>query len=211
MSRVELPCPGCGAKTAFESSISLLAVCEYCRSLMMRSDLNVQDLGKVAELVRDGSPVQLGTRGVYGGRAFAVLGRLQLRYAQGLWNEWFLNFEDATGGWLGEAQGLYAVSYWVKPERPVPARGSLTLGQGLELGGTKYVVRDLRSARYESAQGQLPFQAPLGAEFQYADLAGQGTEFATIDYSEAEPLVFAGHYAKFDELHFENLRAFEGW
>ena len=35
--------------------------------------------------------------------------------------------------------------------------------------------------------------------------------FATIDYSETPPLVFIGEYMEFDDLHFSNLRQFDGW
>jgi hypothetical protein len=52
------------------------------------------------------------------------------------------------------------------------------------------------------------------------DLIGEKNAFATIDYSESTdgsdgkeplPLVFIGEYMEFDDLHFSNLRQFDGW
>ena len=64
----------CGAPVRFKSSVALLAVCASCRSQLVRKDLDIESLGKVAELVSDGSVVQLGTegrwRGLVGTRRF---------------------------------------------------------------------------------------------------------------------------------------------
>jgi hypothetical protein len=45
----------------------------------------------------------------------------------------------------------------------------------------------------------------------FADLRTTGGDFATIDYSEDPPLLFMGRAVDFDDLHFKNLRTFEGW
>src|SRR6266702_4317560 len=58
-------CPSCGASVDFKSAASILAVCEYCRSTLVRQDINVENIGKMAELKLDGSPLQLGAQGTY--------------------------------------------------------------------------------------------------------------------------------------------------
>lgn len=211
MSRLEFTCPSCGAKVAFESSISATAVCGYCRSLCMRDDQGVKDLGKVGQLLPDASPIQVGTKGRYGEERFEVLGRLQLKYDQGVWNEWFLGFDGAREGWLGEAQGLYAVNFLVESKSKLPDYDALSIGQEVALDTGQYEVRDKRAASYASAEGQLPFSAPIKTEFPSVDLAGEDSQFATIDYSEDKPLLFAGRYLPFESFAFENLRSFEGW
>ena len=45
----------------------------------------------------------------------------------------------------------------------------------------------------------------------FADLRTSTGEFATIDYSEDPPLLFMGRPVEFDDLHFKNVRLFEGW
>ena len=40
-----------------------------------------------------------------GTRGFTLVGRLQLDYGQGPWNEWYAAFDDGDWGWVAEAQG----------------------------------------------------------------------------------------------------------
>ena len=87
-------CPSCGAPVRFQSAASILAVCEYCKSTLVRHDLNLEDVGKMAQLQTDGSPLQLRVEGKYRGVHFGVVGRIQLRFEHGLWNEWHLLFDD---------------------------------------------------------------------------------------------------------------------
>ncbi|MBI5200636.1 MAG: DUF4178 domain-containing protein [Elusimicrobia bacterium] len=205
----ELNCPSCGAKVPFQSKVSLVAVCPHCRSQVLRDELELEDLGKVADLHEDGSVVQLGARGSYKGTAFSVIGRLQMRFPDGFWNEWHLSLADGRQGWLGEAAGTYAVSFPVDA-KAVPAFDKLRVGATVNLDAA-YEVSDLRHAAYVSAEGELPFQAPLGEEAPLADLRGAGTKFATIDYSEDAPIVFTGEYVPFPQLKLDGLKAVEGW
>jgi len=101
----EVHCPSCGAPVVFQSAASVLAVCEYCGSTLVRHDLDLENVGKMAQLQADGSPLQLRAEGRYRGDSFTVVGRIQLRFEKGLWNEWHLLFNDqrlmtsAAGGW----------------------------------------------------------------------------------------------------------------
>ena len=207
---IERKCPSCGAPVVFRSSICLLSVCAHCRSLVRRKDLDLEALGQVAQLQADGTPIQLGARGIYKNDAFEVVGRVQLRTSAGFWNEWTLAFSNGNGGWLGEAQGTYAVSFRV-PEAAAPSRASLKLGSKLDIAGRTYVVRERVEAEYLSAEGELPFKPPLGEKAPSIDLISPDGFFATLDYSETPAVVFAGEYEEFEELHLTGLRAFEGW
>jgi hypothetical protein len=205
----ERKCPSCGAMVPFRTSIMLLAVCPYCRSLVQRKDLAVETLGEVAQLQPDGTPLQLGARGLYKTDPFEVVGRVQLKTPRGFWNEWALSFADGRAGWLGESQGNYAVTFASKAKPPAP--GGLKVGAKVELDGTTYRVRELVEALYAAAEGELPYRPPLGRKVASWDLYAPGGFFATIDASEDPPLVFTGEYEEFDELHFSGLRTFEGW
>jgi hypothetical protein len=204
-------CPSCGAAVAFRSSISLFTVCPFCRSLVQRKDLNLEDLGKVAQLQADGTPLQVGVRGAYRGAAFELVGRVQMRMPVGFWNEWAMVFADGRQGWLGEAQGVYAVSFRV--DANVSPFSVYKLGDKADIAGTTYRVRERVKAKYSSAEGELPYKPPLGldATVPSLDLAAPGGLFATIDYSEEPPVVFAGEYQDYDALAFTGVRTFEGW
>jgi hypothetical protein len=206
---IERKCPACGAMVPFRTSINLLAVCPFCRSLVQRKDLDLEKLGESAQLQPDGSPVVLGARGAYRGASFEVVGRMQLRTPRGFWNEWSLMFADGRHGWLGEAQGTYAVSF--KTEHAVPALADLKVGAEVRIKDRAYEVREIIDAEYLAAEGELPFKPPLGETAPSADLIGEDGSFATLDYSDDPPSVFAGEYQGFDALAFTGLKAIEGW
>ncbi len=206
---IERKCPSCGAMVPFRTSIMLLAVCPFCRSLVLRKDLDIEKLGESAQLQPDGTPIQVGASGVYRGASFQIVGRVQLKTPYGFWNEWSLLFNDGRQGWLGEAQGTYAVSF--KLDAAAPARDKLAIGQELSLGKMIYEVREIVTADYLAAEGELPFRPPLGESAPSADLIAEDGFFATIDYSEEPPVVFAGEYQNFDALKLTGLKVIEGW
>ncbi len=206
---IERKCPSCGANVPFRSSIALFAVCPYCRAMSQRKDLDLEKLGVSAQLQPDGSVIQVGARGEFKGDPFDVVGRVQLKTPAGFWNEWFLIFADQRQGWLGEAQGTYAVSF--KIDHDAPRIADLHVGSKVLLAQREYEVRDIVEAAYLAAEGELPFRPPLGASAPSADLISEGRWFATLDYSEEPPVVFTGQYQDFDALKLSGLKTVEGW
>ncbi len=74
MTALQANCPACGADVTFKSGSSVVVVCEYCKSVVARTDRALEDLGKVAEIVESGSPLDVGLAGVYRGIAFELTG-----------------------------------------------------------------------------------------------------------------------------------------
>lgn len=198
-------CPSCGAPVGFRATASLYAVCEFCRSTLLRHGDEVDNLGRMAELLDDASPLQLGSEGRFRGVHFAVIGRIQLQHEAGLWNEWHILFDDGRNGWLSEAGGEYVVSALVPVAEEIPAFAALEPEMLVTLGGHRFAVTDLETARCIAGAGELPFKVESGYDVNTADLRGNG-RFVTIDYSETPPLVFVGYPAQFAELSLSNLR-----
>jgi len=198
-------CPSCGAEVVFRAPASIMAVCGYCRSTLVRTDQAVENLGRMAELMDDPTLLQLGAEGVYKGRHFAVIGRIQLQYPQGLWNEWHVLFDDQRTGWIGEASGEYTVNFQVAPKKPLPARGTLVPGGKVNLEGHFFTVTDLEDGHCVAGEGELPFRVGGGFPASSADLRS-GRGFATIDYSEEPPLLFVGESVAFNDLRLKGLR-----
>ena len=202
-------CPACGAPVVFKSSASFHGVCEFCRSTLVRHGGDLENLGRMADLFEDASPIRLGTEGRYKGVHFAVVGRIQLKYASGVWNEWHLLFDDMRGGWLSDAGGEYAVSFLTPPGATLPPFATLMPNDELKLAGTDFIVTDLEEAMCISGEGELPFAFGAGYPAQLADLrttGGAEAAFASIDYSETPPLFFVGESLPFTAFHFANLR-----
>ncbi|MCC2866718.1 MAG: DUF4178 domain-containing protein [Candidatus Accumulibacter phosphatis] len=199
-------CPSCGAPVAFRSATSIYVVCEFCRSTLLRSGEDLQNLGRMAELLEDRSPVQIGSTGTFRKHPFTVIGRIQMQYEAGLWNEWHVLFEDGRTAWLAEAAGEWLVSAQVAVSDPLPAFAALALEMPVILDGRTFTVSNLVTARCISGQGELPFKVAAGYDVQSADLRGNN-RFLTIDYSETPPLVFVGQAIAFAELRLSNLRS----
>ncbi|MDD5035726.1 MAG: DUF4178 domain-containing protein [Methylococcaceae bacterium] len=199
-------CPSCGAPVEFRSSASILAICEFCRTTLMRSGEGIENLGRMAELLDDPSLIQLGVEGRYRNTHFAVIGRIQLQYPQGLWNEWYVLFDNQRAGWLGEASGQFTLTFLMPPNSPLPARASLAPGSKLELGGHEFTVTDLEEGHCIAGEGELPFRVGAGFPASTADMRC-GKVFATLDYSEDPPLWFVGEAVEFSALQFTGLRA----
>ena len=207
----EVNCSSCGAPVVFQSAASVLAVCEYCGSTLVRHDLDLENIGKMAQLQADGSPLQLRAEGRYRGASFTVVGRIQLRFEKGLWNEWHVLFNDQRSGWLGEAAGIYAVSFLSEVKEAIPKFEALYPGQAVILRKASYEVINVEKAFCIGGEGELLFEIGPGYEAPVADLAGPGRQFATLDYSEDPPLIYMGEYVEFEELHLSGLKEFDGW
>jgi len=199
-------CPSCGAPVAFRSHASVLAVCEYCRATVVKELDTVRDLGKMSEVLEDYSRIQLGTAGIVGGRSFTVVGRIQLRYDAGMWNEWYVLFDDAGDGWLGDASGQYTMT--TRRELPAdwPAFEAVQVTRQYDLGFGPYVASDKRVATCTGGQGELPFRVGQGWEARVADFR-RGPSFATLDYSDGPaPLLYAGNAVTLEGMKCQLLR-----
>ena len=112
-------CPSCGGPVTFAIGSSAVVVCQYCRSVVARTDRGLETFGKVADLIDTGSPLQAGATGNYRGKPFRLTGRTQLRHqAGGVWDEWYAAFDDGRWGWIAEAQGRFYVTFKVEADAP---------------------------------------------------------------------------------------------
>jgi hypothetical protein len=210
MSVKKAGCPQCGAPVEFRFSSAVQTTCEFCKSILVRHDVDLEKVGQVADLP-DSSPIQLMTEGIYGGKAFWVAGRIAYQWDQGGWNEWHIVFQDGASGWLSDAQAQYAVTFERKPEAPLPAQDQVHPGLRCRFGGLDYEVTTLTLAQYVGVQGELPFEYWDKYKLLFVVFLTKEGKFGTIDYSEEPAMLFTGEAVEFDALQLKNLREFEGW
>jgi len=204
-------CPSCGAPVQFRWSSAVQTVCPFCRSILVRDDINLQNVGVVGDLPPDASPICLWTEGTYRGKSFQVLGRILYEWDDGGWNEWHIVFADGTSGWLSDAQLQYAVSFLADPHKEIPPAKEIFTGKRISFNKVEYQVTAVTTALYRGVEGELPFAYYDKATMTFADLRSSTRVFGTIDYSEQPPLLFLGESVSFEELQLKNLRQFEGW
>lgn len=199
-------CPTCGAPLKFVSAAPY-AVCAYCRSLLVRTDVGLESVGRVAMVPDDFSPLQVGTRGQFDTRAFRLIGRIRKVWSEGSWNEWCAQFSDGTLGWLAEAQGDLVMTF----ERPISlAPQSFAADAVVTLEGQRFQVSDIKQVSCAGAEGELASYAPDAKAMTSIDLRGPGLAFATIERSD-KTRVFVGRFVDFAECRFEQLRVMDGW
>ena len=201
-------CPSCGAPVQFRSHASVMAVCEFCRASVLMDADQLKDIGKMAVALEDYSPIHIGTAGSHGGRNFTVVGRIQLRYERGMWNEWYLLFDDASAAWLGDSSGLYTLTL---PRQtgsgdPLPGFADVVPGQRYRIGGQAFTASEKREGECTGGQGELPFRVGEGWRIRVADFR-QGASFLTLDYTDGDvPQVFTGAAVTLPELKCQLLR-----
>jgi hypothetical protein len=209
MSALQATCPSCGAPITFKSGSSIVVICTYCRSAVARTDRALEDFGRVAELVETGSPLQLGLRGSWRDTNFELTGRAQMGHeAGGVWDEWYATFANGWVGWLAEAQGRFYLTFKQPVDaNAIPSFENLQLGQPLNLmQGGPLVVAEKGRGKTLGAAGEIPYQLVPGESFNYADLSGAGSTFATLDYSDSPPVVYGGQEVTLTEIGLASAR-----
>jgi hypothetical protein len=185
-----------------------MAVCEYCRCIVGK-DANadtVKDLGKISQVVEDLSAIQLGSQGQFKDTRFTVVGRIQLRYERGMWNEWYLYFDDGSAGWLTDAGGIHLLSLPLGPCAGAPSFEGLAPLTPWVYAGQHWTVTDIREAQCIAGQGELPFTVGDGWPAQVVDFRS-GEFFLTLDFSESgPPQTYRGQAMSTAELALSHLR-----
>lgn len=177
----------------------------------MRTDSNPVDLGKVAPLGRELSPLQLGCRGQVGGRSFELIGVLR-KGRQGVrWNEFFLAWSDGQYGWLSDGNGEYLLFAHDPSGQGLPDPAGLPAGSKITLGDTTWRVTESASANILAAEGELPFAVQPNEPTRYCDMRADG-RVATLDRDgHGQTLLWVGQPVELPSLQMEGLRPFSGW
>lgn len=200
-------CPNCGAPVEFASAASPVAVCSFCRSTLARDGEALRRIGVSAELFDDHSPLQLGVTGRHAGRAFTLVGRLQLQTAEGRWNEWSALFDDGRRGWLSEDNGRYVLGFDAPLAEPPPAPDALPLGATVPLAGRRWQVGAVVRARVAAAEGELPAPPPAG-DYTVVELRSATGEVGALDHGDpARPAWSVGRGVELADLALQGLKA----
>lgn len=197
-------CPACGGVVEFQLSTALVTICEFCNSVVARTDKKLEDHGKVADLVETNSPIQRGMSGHFEKKHFEVVGRVQYQHpAGGVWDEFYLKFPGDRVRWLASAQGKFYLTTEkrLNEETRLPDFDSLAPGDRFSLpDGKTLVVAEKGVATARSADGDIPWAFRPNAEHRFVDLHGPENEFATIEYGDSGPHLFLGREVSLDEL-----------
>ncbi|PIE42283.1 MAG: hypothetical protein CSA47_01455 [Gammaproteobacteria bacterium] len=204
-----VPCPSCGATVAFASVGSIMSVCSYCQTTVVRQGDKVKAQGKQSLTIEDYSPLQIGSSGSFDNHTFVIIGRVQLEYSEGIWNEWYLHFDNGRDGWLSEALGQYTLTLDKGEHGELPRYDDLSIKQSVSFDGHDYTVTDKRMATAIAGEGELPFVMETGWQTWGID-ARYKRRFITLDYGEhgkdRAPIVYQGRSVTLSQLAMQMLK-----
>ena len=196
------PCPNCGSSIEFRAGSSLSLVCKYCKHVVVRTDRDMRNLGRVADVAFSDAALSPGDRGTFRGRSFSIEGRLVLQHpAGGTWEEYYAVFDGRNNAWISEAQGFWQV-VTEAPQIPAPPLQSLFPQAQVQLGASVFVVGEKNEGTFLSGEGELPFAASPGTKRTFVDLSAAGGGWASIDFGDgtAAPQIFIGVQTSFAEF-----------
>jgi hypothetical protein len=185
-------------------------VCGACRTVSVREGQDLSAYGTVGEIQEDSSVIQVGTEGVFESRRFEVLGRLQVTYKDGFWNEWHVGFSNGTFGWLVEAQGHFSVMRSVASPPPGKVFSQYRVNQDVGINGQALYVSGIGHANVIGGEGSLPFPVASGWKLPFVDLSSEGDFCGTLDFSDDPegnaPRLFLGKWVNAASLELKGLR-----
>lgn len=230
----KINCHGCGAPVEFKTTASLVAVCPYCSTVVGKSQEDIESYSKKSSVVSDFSKIQIGTVGRFKTMSFTVIGRLQMKYYYGFWNEWFIVFENGLTGWLSDVSNEYLITvesneenkellntFWEYQYEDLdfknsnstsipPTFGQLRVDKNYRIANKNFLCYDISVGEIVGAQGEFKFNLKDGVQFKAADLKSEKS-FVTLDYSDnsESPIVYIGESLNESELFFSNTRSIE--
>lgn len=180
--------------------------------MVVRQGEVLKRIGKMAEIFDDHSPLQLQAAGTWNGLAFTLVGRLQYKYAEGTWTEWYALFADGSSAWLAEDNGAYVLSRPLPAQPALPAAAFFRVGASTAINGQPFSVASNQSVVLLAAQGELPHLPELGQSFAMVELRSQSAntqaeaQVLSIDYGRTPPALSQGQSVLLDELKLTGLR-----
>ena len=208
------PCPGCGAPVRFASAQSSFAVCEFCRSTVVRDGEVLKRIGSMAEVFEDYSPLQLGASGMVKRNGqpepFTIVGRTQYKSAAGNWSEWVASLSTGELAYLSEDNGRFVFSVaWQPPGWDIKgfSPNEWRMGREIAAGTDVFTVTSIQDAQLLAAQGELSQLPTLGKNFKLVELRNEKEQILSIDFSGKSPAFTLGAPVALDGLQMHGLRA----
>lgn len=202
-----MTCSFCGAPVELKSPASVMAVCSYCKSTLLRDGDSLRRVGQTSDVFHDHSPLSLGCTGRWQARSFVAVGRVQWsapdeagRPDGSRWTEWNLLFDDGRTAWLSEDNGTCVVTESVTPCPPVPQPKALTPGASVSLLGTSWTVTWNVQAECVAAQGELSRRPDFGHRQPLVELRNPAGEVMALEWAPEGPEAYRGQSVALADL-----------
>ncbi|MEM1125119.1 MAG: DUF4178 domain-containing protein [Bacteroidota bacterium] len=192
-------CPTCGAPLEVEHRFVQMVTCDFCSNVALLRDNHLEATGREAALIDMPTKLFLEATGTIAGRGFRTLGRLQYQFEDGVWQEWYLLFDDGGRGWLVEDGGTFTLYDKETVTADLPAPEHVRVGSTVQVDAFTVFVTEKGHATIAGGEGQLGFALIPGETIQYVDGTANGLQ-VTIEYSADEVEFMAGQELPADAI-----------
>lgn len=195
----QFSCPACGAPLTIQNRFVKVVTCDFCQQVSLLHDEGLDPTGKTAKLVDLPSALYIDATGTIGERRFTVVGRLRYSYEGGLWDEWFIAFDDGEVGWLVEDEGEFKLYTKESLTAPVPEFEKVAVGTTITVAGREVFVSEKGHAEYAGSEGQLAFAAVPGEKIRYLD-GTSAEQLVSLEYAPNEIELSVGNPVSREQL-----------
>lgn len=171
-------CPSCGVAIEDTTAHTRSMTCPHCGNWVYFGSNGWEVAGLFEHAIDAPSMLQLGKSGALSGRRFVVGGRVRLSYAEGFWDEWWLEFEDGDHQWLEEDDGVYRLHHSMQADAAVDSVNAASVGGSVTIDGESWFVSERVDAQVAGVEGSLPAAIVPGESVVCVDVMGKGIKMS---------------------------------
>jgi hypothetical protein len=204
MEPKHINCPSCGAGHDITNPGIVTIVCEYCDNAIYWDAEKVQSAGKQSILPEGFSRLYRGATGFLKGRRFFTMGRVRYSFGSGFWDEWFLEFDDGSVGWLTEENHELALESRSKAPQ-LPPMEQLSPGVRLTVKDIPFVIEEVGQAECLGMEGDLPIAVESGETYAFADGSSPDGRYCLgLEFDGDPPVVYIGQWLMYTDIKLDD-------
>lgn len=205
MTDKQVHCPSCGAAHGIFNPGVVTVACEYCGNAIYWDEDKLKNAGKQSILPEGFSRLYRGGTGKITGKGgFVVLGRIRYSFGKSFWDEWFLEFDDGSTGWLTEDNHEFALETQAKGGK-APAFSTLFPGFKFNVRKIPFVVEEVGLAECLGMEGELPMVVQSGETYSFADASSPNGRYTLgIEYDDEPPTIFFGKWLMYSDIRMDD-------
>ena len=182
----------------------MTVICEYCGTAIYWDQDKVMAAGKQSLLPEGFTRLYRGASGHLKGQNFLVTGRVRYSFGRGFWDEWFLEFQDGSIGWLTEDNHELALQNR-RDLKNCPPANALSPGSMFRAWNMEFIVQEVGHAECVGVEGELPIRVETGEKYLFADASTPDGKYTLgIEYDHDPPAAFLGRWLKYSDLRLDD-------
>lgn len=214
-------CPSCGAPVRLSSLNSKTIECIHCNSLLTLDGDALKDLGRKSFVLKGSTVIKIGSKSSYNGIKFTFIGRYQVGYEVGFWNEWFVLFENGETGWVTDTDNGWYITCEVNKKKLIkdlfdinlpdvisidlPSWDDVKIDKSYQIFGRDFLSVDISENKIVGVEGEIENLLSIDSFRKAVDLRSSDF-FITADYNNSEIEFYVGKFIKKPE-NIENTRS----